>query len=264
MPFVFATGYGERGIPDRHRGRRCCKSPSSRKICAGSWSRSGRPGRPEGVCNKVTTLPDCKRRLWPESRRKTLVFLGPEPSGLVFSSQSEGPPNRGSGWVSSRTLRSLPRGLLPCRRRRRRSPLTLAPACSPSALPRRFPPTNFPPPAWRAARCSPASPPSLTGSPLATSTAPSFASSALLGPNLALDGGQGLDIAGRFTGTATRSPFLSAVTAPYLRLANGGRYTGVTFVPADNLRMRAGRRFQQTSGWTVSISMPARPPGPWR
>jgi hypothetical protein len=38
----------------------------------------------------------------------------------------------------------------------------------------------------------------------------------------------------------TVSPFLSAVTAPYLALANGGRYAGVTYVPADNLRVRLG------------------------
>ena len=77
----------------------------------------------------------------------------------------------------------------------------------------------------------------LTGSPLGL-TPPSFASSALLGPNLALDSGRGLDIAGRFTGHD--QPFLSAVTAPYLSLANGGRYTGVTFTPDTDLRLRAG------------------------
>jgi hypothetical protein len=77
----------------------------------------------------------------------------------------------------------------------------------------------------------------LTGSPLGL-TAPSFASSALLGPHLALDGGQGLDLAARFTGHD--QPFLSAVTAPYLSLANGGRYTGVTFMPDADLRLRAG------------------------
>ncbi len=77
----------------------------------------------------------------------------------------------------------------------------------------------------------------LTGNPQGL-TPPSFASSALLSPNLALDTGQGLDLAGRFTGHD--QPFLSAVTAPYLSLANGGRYTGVTFMPNANLRLRAG------------------------
>jgi hypothetical protein len=77
----------------------------------------------------------------------------------------------------------------------------------------------------------------LTGNPLGL-TAPSFAASALLAPNLALDSGQGLDLAGRFSGHD--QPFLSAVTAPYLSLANGGRYTGVTFMPNANLRLRAG------------------------
>src|SRR4051812_6775417 len=76
----------------------------------------------------------------------------------------------------------------------------------------------------------------LTGSPLGFS-APSFASSMLLGPNLALDSGRGLDLAGRFTG---REQPLSAVTAPYLALANGGRYSGITFVPSEKLRLRAG------------------------
>ncbi len=82
---------------------------------------------------------------------------------------------------------------------------------------------------------------SLSGSSLGLAGASSFASSALLAPNLSLDSGKNLDIAARFTnyGTAA-SPFLSAVSAPYLALANGGRYSGVTFVPYDNLRMRAG------------------------
>jgi hypothetical protein len=77
----------------------------------------------------------------------------------------------------------------------------------------------------------------LTGSSLGL-TPPSFASSVLLGPNLALDSGQGLDLAGRFTGQ--EQPFLSAVTAPYLALANGSRYSGLTFMPDGQLRFRAG------------------------
>ena len=70
---------------------------------------------------------------------------------------------------------------------------------------------------------------------------PSLASSLLLSPNVALDFGKGLDVASRFTnyGGAV-SPFLSAVSAPYLSLANGGRYTGLTYVLSDTLRMRAG------------------------
>ncbi len=82
---------------------------------------------------------------------------------------------------------------------------------------------------------------SLSGSALARTGASSFATSALLAPNLALDGGTHLDIAARFTNYgATASPLLSAVTAPYLALANGGSYSGITFVPTDNLRLRAG------------------------
>ncbi len=68
-----------------------------------------------------------------------------------------------------------------------------------------------------------------------------FAASTMLASNLALDVGQGLDIASRFTNYGqAESPFLSAVTTPYLGLANGGRYSGVTFAPASNLRMRLG------------------------
>ncbi len=84
---------------------------------------------------------------------------------------------------------------------------------------------------------------SLSGSNvvIAAPSPSSLASSTVLAPNLALDFGNGLDIASRFTnyGSAA-SPFLSAVTAPYLSLANGGRYAGVTFAPADNLRVRLG------------------------
>ena len=70
---------------------------------------------------------------------------------------------------------------------------------------------------------------------------PPVASSALVAPNLALDAARGVDIASRFTGRSdTVSPFLSAVTTPYLALANGGRYAGITYVPADNLRVRLG------------------------
>ena len=73
---------------------------------------------------------------------------------------------------------------------------------------------------------------------------PAVAASVLLAPNLALDAGRGVDIASRFTAhNDTSSPFLSAVTAPYLALANGGRYAGITYVPADNLRVRLGASF---------------------
>jgi hypothetical protein len=69
----------------------------------------------------------------------------------------------------------------------------------------------------------------------------SFAASTVLSPNLALDAGRGLDIAARFGNyDDAASPFLSSVDAPFLGLANGGRYSGATFVPAANLRMRVG------------------------
>jgi hypothetical protein len=87
---------------------------------------------------------------------------------------------------------------------------------------------------------------SLSGSSLSLDApAPSpFASSALLQSNLAVDLGKGLDIATRFTTyDNSTSPFLSAVTAPYLALANGSRYAGITFTPTDNMRVRLGAAF---------------------
>lgn len=70
---------------------------------------------------------------------------------------------------------------------------------------------------------------------------PSFASSTVLSPNMALDVAKGMDIGTRFSSyDRAPSPFLSAVTAPYLDLANGGRYTGVTLLPSDTVKMRLG------------------------
>ena len=68
-----------------------------------------------------------------------------------------------------------------------------------------------------------------------------FSNSTVLSSTLALDAGRGLDIGARFTNyDGAPLPFLTPVNAPYLALANGGRYTGVTFVPASNLRLRLG------------------------
>jgi len=87
---------------------------------------------------------------------------------------------------------------------------------------------------------------SLSGSALRVSGASSsFATSALLAPNLALDTG---------ANHRPRRPLHQlrrSVTAPALRRScrrsprltgagNGGNYSGVTFVPYDNLRLRAG------------------------
>lgn len=70
---------------------------------------------------------------------------------------------------------------------------------------------------------------------------PGFAASTLLSPNLALDAGRGIDVAARFTGASgAASPFLSPVNSPFLGIANGGRYVGVTFVPITALRVRLG------------------------
>jgi hypothetical protein len=72
----------------------------------------------------------------------------------------------------------------------------------------------------------------------------SLASSSILSPVLALDSGRNLDVAARFTRYgAASAPFLSAAAAPYLGLANGGRYAGLTFVPAADLRFRLGASF---------------------
>lgn len=69
----------------------------------------------------------------------------------------------------------------------------------------------------------------------------SFATSMALTPNLALDAGRGLDMGSRFSNyDGSQQPFLSAVNAPFLDLANGGRYGGVTFAPAANVRLRLG------------------------
>ena len=68
-----------------------------------------------------------------------------------------------------------------------------------------------------------------------------FGGSTMVSPTLALDAGKGLDIGARFTSFDRKaSPFLTPVNAPYLSLANGGRYAGLTYVPAPNLRLRAG------------------------
>jgi hypothetical protein len=70
---------------------------------------------------------------------------------------------------------------------------------------------------------------------------PSYATSTLLTGNLALDTGRGIDAANRFASfDGAASPFLSPVNSPFLGLANGGRYAGLTFLPTDALRVRLG------------------------
>ena len=105
--------------------------------------------------------------------------------------------------------------------------------------------------------------PSLSGTGLALSGSnPAFASSTLLSSNLALDSGRGLDVAQRFLAyDGGMQPFLSAVSAPYLSLANGGRYSGLTFVPAENLRLRAGIAINSERLDRFSFD-PAAPTGP--
>jgi hypothetical protein len=85
-------------------------------------------------------------------------------------------------------------------------------------------------------------------------TAPSFAISTLLSPNLALDAGRNLDIAARFDNyDGAPSPLLSAATAPYLSLANGGRYAGFTYSPSPDFRLRLGASLN--SAWLGQYSV---------
>jgi len=67
-----------------------------------------------------------------------------------------------------------------------------------------------------------------------------FATSLALSPTLALDSGYRLDLSQRFTGFGqTASPLLSGATS-FLSLANGGRYTGVTYAPGSAFTVRLG------------------------
>ncbi|HVZ28444.1 MAG TPA: hypothetical protein VG798_07280 [Rhizomicrobium sp.] len=71
----------------------------------------------------------------------------------------------------------------------------------------------------------------------------SFAASAALNINLALDAGYNLDLAQRFNNYGSvQSPLFD--NGNYLGLANGGHYAGVTYAPAANLRFRAGMQFK--------------------
>ncbi len=70
---------------------------------------------------------------------------------------------------------------------------------------------------------------------------PQFATSTALTGHLALDAGRGVDVAHRFTSPdGGPSPFLSPVDSPFLGLANGGRYAGLTFLPNTAIRVRLG------------------------
>jgi hypothetical protein len=72
---------------------------------------------------------------------------------------------------------------------------------------------------------------------------PSFAASTALNINLALDGGYNLDLTQRFDNYDARlSPFVDQ--GNFLALANGGRYAGLTFMPAPDLRFRVGAQFK--------------------
>jgi hypothetical protein len=71
----------------------------------------------------------------------------------------------------------------------------------------------------------------------------SFAASTALSVNLALDGGYNLDLTQRFDNYGARlSPLLDE--GNFLGLANGGRYAGLTFMPAPDLRFRVGAQFK--------------------
>jgi hypothetical protein len=97
---------------------------------------------------------------------------------------------------------------------------------------------------------------------------PYYASSTVLNGDLgigklALDIGRGVDVANRFTGfDGSASPFLSPVTSPFLGLANGGRYAGLTLLPTSGLRVRLGaslnsERLDRFTFDPISASTPA-------
>ena len=44
--FIFASGYGEAGIIESHRGAPCCRSPSARPTSPASWQPPPRPSCP--------------------------------------------------------------------------------------------------------------------------------------------------------------------------------------------------------------------------
>jgi hypothetical protein len=67
----------------------------------------------------------------------------------------------------------------------------------------------------------------------------SFAASTALNINLALDTGYNLDLTQRFDNYNGRlSPLLDGTS--FVGLANGGRYAGLTYMPAPDLRLRLG------------------------
>ena len=71
----------------------------------------------------------------------------------------------------------------------------------------------------------------------------SFAASTALNINLALDAGYNLDLTQRFDNYDGRmSPLLDQ--SSFLGLANGGRYAGLTYEPAPDLRLRLGVQFK--------------------
>ncbi len=71
----------------------------------------------------------------------------------------------------------------------------------------------------------------------------SFAASTALNINLALDAGYNLNLSQRFDNySAQLSPLLDQ--GNFLSLANGGRYAGLTYEPAPNLRLRLGAQLK--------------------
>jgi hypothetical protein len=71
----------------------------------------------------------------------------------------------------------------------------------------------------------------------------SFAASAAININLALDTGYNLDLTQRFDNYGARmSPLFDQ--AGFLGLANGGHYAGLTYEPAPDLRLRLGVQYK--------------------
>jgi hypothetical protein len=71
----------------------------------------------------------------------------------------------------------------------------------------------------------------------------SFAASTALSINLAVDAGYNLDLTKRFDNYgASQSPLIDQ--SSFLGLANGGRYAGLTYAPAADLRLRLGAQLK--------------------
>ena len=87
----------------------------------------------------------------------------------------------------------------------------------------------------------------------------SFAASTAININLALDAGYNLDLTQRFDNYDARmSPLFDQ--AGFLGLANGGRYAGLTYEPAPDLRLRLGVQYKSNrlDGFALNPRWPCK------